>query len=102
MYTYTRHKTSIRPRSVVLDFPLKVCFFVLMSVTLYSFDFHYFDFFNLFVNVFLLFKQQPKRHFFRDFYIKPTIFTKLLDARKGEVVLLQPKEVLLRAKRVSV
>ena len=57
--TYTRHKTSIRPRSVVLDFPLKVCFFVLMSVTLYSFDFHYFDFFNLFVNVFLLFKQQP-------------------------------------------
>ena len=70
MYTYTRHKTSIRPRSVVLDFPLKVCFFVLMSVTLYVSPLllficsvilliYYFDFLNLFVNVFLLFKQQP-------------------------------------------
>ena len=40
--------------------------------------------------------------FFRDFYIEPAIFTKLLDARKGEGVLLRAKEVLLRAKRVSV
>ena len=78
MYTYTRHKTSIRPRSVVLDFPLKVCFFVLMSVTLYSFDFHYFDFFNLFVNVFLLFKQQPISFEIKKINIKMTFFSRFL------------------------
>ena len=43
-----------------------------------------------------------RRSVTRDFYIETAIFTKLLDARKGEVVLLQAKEVLLQAKRVSV